>query len=325
MTDQSRSSREHKASAFTAYFSMPENAADLYRSLSHTNDIGPGDIEFTTLQGVLFMARKNDLAFQAGRKVLIISEHQSTLNLNMPLRNSIYYGRTMEKLIEPTDIYRTGRILIPRPEFYTFYNGRKDQPRELIMKLSDSYLEKTEEPMLELKVKMININPSAGHPILTESRSVYEYSYFNQRIRDNLDAKMRRDTAIEQAMRDCLREGIMVDFIREHGSEVINMLFTEFNMEDALRVRGEEMYEEGLADGEARGKSAGLAAGKAAGEICELVRIVRTKLAKGLSAAKIADILETDEKIIADIVSLIQREPETDDLAVAEHYLNRRS
>ena len=322
MTKPDSSNREHKASAFTAYFGIPENAADLYRSLSHTKDIDAADIEFMTLQGVMFLARKNDMAFRVRKKVLVIGEHQSTLNYNMSLRSAIYYGRTMEKLIPPRSIYKTGKILIPTPEFYVFYNGLKDQPAEQTLKLSDSYLEKTQAPMLELEVKMININPSAGHPILTESRALYEYSYFNQKIRDYLDSGLERETAIRQAMQDCLQEGIMVDFIQEHGSEVINMLFTEFNMEDALEVRGEERYAEGRADGKAEGKIEGRIEGKAEGE-ARLVRIVRAKLAKGFSETEIAGILETDEEFISGIASLIQAYPEADDRTIAGYYLGK--
>lgn len=106
------------------------------------------------------------MAFTAKKKVLVIGEHQSTLNLNMPLRSAIYYGRTMERLVPQRDIYKSKRILIPTPEFYVFYNGTQKQPAERILKLSDAFLEKTDSPMLQLKVRMININPSAGHPIL---------------------------------------------------------------------------------------------------------------------------------------------------------------
>ena len=172
------SNREWKASAFTAYFSQEERAAELYRSLDQdAGDIGPGDIEFKTLEGVLFLARKNDLAFTAGGRVLVISEHQATQNENMPARNAIYYGRTLEKLIPPLDIYRRKRIMLPTPQFYTFYNGTDPAPLEQILRLSDSYLEKQDEPMLELKTKVININLAAGHEILTKSRSMYEYSW----------------------------------------------------------------------------------------------------------------------------------------------------
>lgn len=118
--------------------------------------------------------------------------------------------------------------------------------------MSDAYLEKSDNPMLELTVKVININPSAHHPILQECRSIYEYSWFVQRIRDYTRQGDSRDSAIQKAMADCIQHGIMVDFIQVHGSEVRNMLFTEFNLEDALEVRGQECYDEGKLEGQER-------------------------------------------------------------------------
>lgn len=221
---------------------MPEHAADLYRALEHGENVRPEDIAFTTLEGVLFLARRNDMAFTAKKKVLVIGEHQSTLNLNMPLRSAIYYGRTMERLVPQRDIYKSKRILIPTPEFYVFYNGTQKQPAERILKLSDAFLEKTDSPMLQLKVRMININPSAGHPILQKSRSLYEYSFFIQRIRECMKNGLTRGNAIKHAMNQCLAEGIMTDFIQDYGSEVTNMLFGEFNLEDAMEVWKEEAY-----------------------------------------------------------------------------------
>lgn len=128
MTNEN-SNREVKSSAFTTFFSVPENAAKLYQALDQV-EVSPEEITFTTLSGVLFMARKNDMAFTVGNKVLAISEHQSTINDNMPFRASIYYGRTMEKLIEPRALYRSSRIPIPTPEFFVFYNGNKEFPPE---------------------------------------------------------------------------------------------------------------------------------------------------------------------------------------------------
>ena len=48
---------------------------------------------------------------------------------------------------------------------------------------------------------------------------------------------------------DCQREGIFAEFVREHGTEAVNMLYTQFNMDDALDVR----YKEGVEDGIAKG------------------------------------------------------------------------
>lgn len=279
------SNREWKSSAFTTYFGTPERAAELYRALEHDEEIGPEDIEFATLEGVLFMARKNDMAFTVRKKVLVIGEHQSTINQNMPLRNTIYYGRTMEKLIPAKDIYKTKKIYIPTPEFYVFYNGVAPQPPEQILSLSDSYLVMTDDPMLQLKTKVININLPVNHEILQKSRAVYEYSWFVQRIRDYLIKGLGRDEAVALAIKDCLGEGIMTDFIREHGSEVENMLFTEFNLDDALEVR----YEEGKMDGNLEGS------------MKMLIRQVIKKIQKGKEHQQITEELEADEMLIQDI------------------------
>lgn len=284
------SNKEVKSSAFTAYFSTPENAAKLYEALVPGDSILPGDINYTTLEDVLFMTRKNDLAFTIRNKVLVISEHQSTINLNMPLRDSIYYGRTMEKLIEPRSLYRTRRIPIPTPEFYVFYNGIAPCPAEKILLLSDSYLEKTPDPMLELKVKVMNINLPENHPILAKCRPLYEYSWFIEQIKRYLRTGSNRDKAIIQAVKDCLKENIMKDFLATHGTEAINMLYTEFNMEDALEVRYEEGVEEGVERGLERGREEGQA---------ELLRkLAVTKHAQGKSPEIIAAELETTTEFV---------------------------
>lgn len=200
------SNREVKASVFTELFSDPENAAQLY----------------TALEGALFVARKNDMAFTVKNRVLVISEHQSTLNQNMPLRSVIYYGRTMERLIEKRALYRNRLIPIPTPEFYMFYNGSGTFPSEKILRLSDAYLEKEGSPMLELTVKVININLPENHSILKKCRPLYEYAWFIQRIRDYTGQGQERDAAIVHAAEDCEREGILADFVRKHGTEAIN-------------------------------------------------------------------------------------------------------
>ncbi len=270
-TSKQVSNREHKSSAFATYFSDPENAAKLYSALEGTQ-VSADEIRFTTLQGVLFLARKNDLAFTVKNRVLVISEHQSTVNRNIPLRDVIYYGRTVEKLVEPENMYRNSLIKIPTPELYLFNNRTHKSPEEANLKISDSSLENKDEPMLELKVKVINVNLLVNHPLLENCRPMYEYSWFIQHIRNYTAEGKSLDEAITLAIQDCEREGILVGFLKEHGSEVVNMLFTEFNMDDALRVRGEERFEEGLEKGIKQGKQEGL---QALAETCMELHVSR--------------------------------------------------
>lgn len=278
------SNREVKSSVFTTYFSDPKNAAQLYSALDGV-PAAPEDIRYTTLEGVLFMARKNDMAFMVKNKVLVISEHQSTVNNNMPLRDVIYYGRTIEKLVAADAIYQRKLISIPTPEFYVFYNGDESFPAEKILKLSDAYLEKNNTPMLELLVKVMNINIPTGHAILKQCRPLYEYSWFIQKIKDYTRENPDRDMAIKLAIQDCIKAGIFADFVQEHGTEAINMLFTQFNLEDARKV----WYREAFEDGEEQG------------EVFKLIKLVYRKLQKGKTPETIAEELEEPLQTIQQI------------------------
>ena len=81
------SNTEVKSSAFTAFFSEPENAAQLFSALEG-QEVSPEDITYTTLEGVLFVARKNDMAFTVKNKVLVISAVSYT-HLTLPTKSLV--------------------------------------------------------------------------------------------------------------------------------------------------------------------------------------------------------------------------------------------
>ena len=105
---------------------------------------------------------------------------------------------------------------------------------------------------------------------------------------------------IQRAIQDCSREDIMIDFINQYGSEINNMLYTQFNMEDALRIRGEEEYDDGLKAGLAQGRSEGLSKG----ENLKLIQQVTKKAQKGKTPSQIADDLEEDISVIQPICDI---------------------
>ena len=111
--------------------------------------------------------------------------------------------------------------------------------------------------MLELKVKMININLTEGHPLLERCRPLYEYSWFTWKVGEYLGNSKDRDEAIARAMEVSVRQGILTEFIQRHGSEVRNMLYAEFNLEDAREVWEEEAREDGLRQGLEQGRVEG--------------------------------------------------------------------
>ncbi len=73
------------------------------------------------------------------------------------------------------------------------------------------------------------------------------------------------------------------------------MLFTQFNMDDALAVR----YEEGVEDGKEIGKAEGRSEGKAEGRSRILIHQVCGKLQKGEPTERIAaDLLVDEEEVV---------------------------
>jgi hypothetical protein len=113
----------------------------LYGALSGLSIDPAVPITINTLEGVLFKARMNDISFEIGRKLVILLEHQSTINENMPLRILMYISRIYEGITAKRDIYREKRIPLPFPEFIVLYNGTAPYPDEHILRLSDAFLD----------------------------------------------------------------------------------------------------------------------------------------------------------------------------------------
>lgn len=80
------------------------------------------------------------------------------------------------------------------------------------------------------------------------SKALREYSYFIDMVKFYNQLEQDVSVAIKKAIRHCINEGILEEFLIEHGSEVENMLTQEWIMEDALRVRRAEGKEEGKAE-----------------------------------------------------------------------------
>jgi predicted transposase YdaD len=57
------------------------------------------------------------------------------------------------------------------------------------------------------------------------------------------------DESIVKTINHFTEQNILLDYLQEHTSEIRNMLFHEFNMDDALAVAKEEGVEEGRTEG----------------------------------------------------------------------------
>jgi predicted transposase/invertase (TIGR01784 family) len=252
-----KTNNKYKNSVFTLLFSDPVLLRELYCALEGV--FLPPDVPVTinTLENVLFMGQYNDISFEIGGKLVVLIEHQSTINENMALRLLMYIGRVYEKIVKGRDIYSKKRLPIPRPEFFVLYNGTDPFPDQEIYRLSDSFeklknlgLEEKDFPALELVVKVININEGRNQAIADRCKKLSEYSVFVAKVRAFFDELGNKEEAIREAVKYCEKHGILREFLKLYAAEVLGMLDAEFDMDVALAVRYEEGWEEGREEGE---------------------------------------------------------------------------
>jgi len=276
---------KYKDSVFSLLFSDPDLLRELYCALEGV-DL-PEDIPVTinTLQNVLFMDKINDISFEIGGKLIVLLEHQSTVNPNLPLRLLLYIARLYEKTINKKKLYSRELMRILFPVIIVLYNGKEELPDYITLKLSDMFVDPTslgisaDNPALELTVKVININHGRNAEIAKKSTTLAGYSAFVAKVREFEDAGMERAEAIKQAVKYCRDHDILKEFMEKNSSEVFNMLLNEWNWDDALAVRFEEGRGKGVEE--------------------EKEGIARNALAKGLPLELIHDLTGLDIKTIA--------------------------
>ena len=244
---QDKENREVKNSVFVDLFyadeSAEENDIALFNAI-HDEPLPEGTIiRRFKVDTTIYMNFQNDISFDAGGKLLVFGEHQSAVNENMPLRSLLYIGRAYEQIVAVRDRYKRKRVPLPTPEFYTFYNGKEKWDKEKELRLSDAYMVKDFQPMLDLKVKMININSSEQHEILEKCQVLREYSQFI----DTVTKYQESNTAepYKRAIQECIEKGILAEYLKRKGSEVVNMLTAEYDYEMDIEVQREETFESG--------------------------------------------------------------------------------
>lgn len=259
--DSVKENRAIKDSVFVDLFFSDETATQnlisLYNALHPESRLPAGTkVKKFRLEQVLYMNFQNDITANFEDKLLIFGEHQSTINENMPVRSLMYAGRTYEKIIPIRMRYKKEQIMLPKPEFYTFYNGTEDWITDGELKLSDAFmnLDAKENPALELIVRVININTDKGSEVLKKCPVLYDYSRFIETVRKydiNDTEKLRK------AINECKAKGILKEYLERKESEVINMLTAEYSYEEDIAVQREESFQQGERKGRQEGRQEG--------------------------------------------------------------------
>ena len=299
-----KENREIKNSVFVDLFyedeSAEENEIALFNAI-HDQPLPDGTkIRKFRVDNTIYMNFQNDISFDAGGKVIVFGEHQSTVNENMPLRSLLYIGRAYERIVPPRSRYKKKLVPLPTPEFYTFYNGKEKWQKEQELCLSDAYIVKENEPNLELKVKVINIRSEEHHEILEKCQVLKEYSQFMDTVQSY--QLSGADEPYKKAIKECIEKGILADYLRRKGGEVINMLLDEYDYETDIEVQREEAREQGREEGRAQGREEGRTQGREEGTLQKTCSLIQKKLQKGKTISEIADDLEDTEENISHLI-----------------------
>jgi len=198
----------------------------------------------------------NDISFVIDGRFVVMIEHQSSMNPNMPLRMLLYIARVYEKIVSNDNLYGSKKIAIPNPEFIVLYNGDDECPDRQVLRLSDMFSEPLAGSLakLELEVNVYNINKGRNEEFAIRSEKLKGYETFIYLVKEYVKS-MDRGSAIKRAIGDCIRQDVLRDFLKEHGSEVHNMLLSGWNWDDAKRVWQREAREDGIEIGIEKGKA----------------------------------------------------------------------
>ena len=248
--------RRYKDSVFVDFFSEDRTAKAnflaLYNALHGTDYQSTAILKNIRLKQVLYMSFANDVSYLVDNKIIVLAEHQSTINPNMPIRCLEYIARLYEQFYKSKEKYSRKQLAIPTPEFYVFYNGKEPYRGDSLLKLSDSFTQIHDEYALELSVKVVNINYDKTNEILKLCKPLKQYSLFVDAVRRNI--AVDKEHGFEKAIKECIQNDILREYLQRKSKEVLNMLIGEYDYDTDIAVQREESFDMGRLEGSLQAK-----------------------------------------------------------------------
>ena len=235
--------RKIRDTVFCHFMSNESHLLSLCNALNDTGYDESSDITINTLEGSFFSNIKNDISFLLNNLMVVLIEHQTTINPNMPLRFLSYVDELYKRYTSTSHkkIYGDDLLKIPAPEFYIFYDGNDTSFEQQTLKLSDAF--ETQSDKLELTVHVYNLADGMNDELKRKCLPIGEYSIFSNAYKHFRQQKMEIDHAVDAAIKYCLENNVMVDYLKNNPKEVIDMFGFEWNEKEereALLEIGEE-------------------------------------------------------------------------------------
>ena len=232
--------REYQDSVFVDLHSndeilREEAVMDIYNALHDKKITQKEQVKFIKLKSVFFHKVRNDVSFVVNGKLLVLLEHQSTINENMPYRCLEYSVATLGSQMNPRDKFLTVPLKLFNPEFYVIYSGDASYPARKVQRLSDLFEEKVDNPQLELIVTVININHPDNKEFLDSCPVLKGYKRLVERVKKY--KKLYNEDGYIIAIEECIRENTEIsDYLRRKTMEVRDMFSLEYNYNDELEA-----------------------------------------------------------------------------------------
>lgn len=288
ITDVPNAARNYKDRIFRMVFREKKALLALYNAMNETDYENEDDLKVTTLESALYLEMKNDVSFVLYDELLLY-EHQSTKNPNLPLRNLFYVSDVYSELTKDLFLYGSVPVQIPEPKFVVFYNGLENMQEREVLKLSSLYAKKAEHISLELETLVLNVNVGYNKILMERCRQLSDYAQFVSEVRKRLSKKIPLSEAVNEAVEDCIQRGILAEFLSKNRAEVIKVSIYEYDEEKVKRMFKEECMKLGME----QGKQLGIEQGKQIG--IEQARVIFRLYISGKSEEDIAR--ETGETI----------------------------
>lgn len=288
MTDSAydKANVQYRDTVFRDFFNNEKRLLSLCNAVLNSNYIDEREIEINTLEGSFFSNQKNDVSCLLRNNHLVMVEHQSKSNPNMPFRFLSYVAQLFNNMVTNKEkIYLNENITFPDPQFYVFYDGDDNEPLEQELKLSDVL--RGNSHRLELIVKMYNINDGLKQPLLNKCNYLRDYSKLVGKVKQGLSIGLTRRQAIISAIDWCIKNGFMEEYLIKKREEVFGMLDFQWNMDEA----------------QAAWENKGRALGREEGRNETLSKIINNMIRKG----KTFDEIHEDTNLSIEIIQALAK------------------
>ena len=104
---------------------------------------------------------------------------------------------------------------------------------------------------------MLNINAGHNPELMAACRTLWEYAEYTDRVR-RYAKELPIAEAVERAITECIREGILKEFLRKNRAEAKRMSIYEYDQEKHLRQEREASWEKGREVGKEEGREEGM-------------------------------------------------------------------